>query len=586
MEVALGSYVDAGYHADRGFLIEDDERDLADAPDVWSDGSLVVNEISGLGVAGCGVYAHASGAGWFGRKWGQLDLLPPLPDGCGEVCRLFCSIPGPLQTVQRAEIWGVLVALQGCLRMHVGVDNLNVVNHISGIISGRRAGRPFSLVNDGDLLLLVQQMIRWRGSGNAAVSKVKGHADEGLVAQGSVRDIDRIGNNEADAAADLGRRRVHHSISDARRLVNRACARWYPLVCELHRYFIAIARAALNDDGLAGTTLHPVVWSAAANPKRRRVERAVRDFAWLPGPPGLWTARWFQVPVAFIGEADVGVWPFSVSLLLKVVHFLGTLHWPCGMGDLGIGGVSYLELLILYELWAGERLVPEVATPVGRRAGRSILVSAVPVGPGTNIGRSCMFFGSVIRTLRSMPCGLARFLPCGIGAHHCRLRHLGWEKCGHGLTSRPRETSDPGFLDSLLGVFGYPAGSGRVLLAGDLPLRYYSGCFALRKPTWRLPKEGGVRTLISDEAVRSVLERDVLGGCWTRGAGGFWKRVRLTKKTASSLVRRHGELHAIHGKRWKRLRVAGDFLGSGDHSIKRGRLTLGGHGVFPREGVG
>ena len=62
-----------------------------------------------------------------------------------------------------------------------------------------------------------------------------------------------IGNNEADAAADLGRRRVHHAVSDARRVFNRACARWYPVVCDLHRFFIAIARAALNEDGGAGT---------------------------------------------------------------------------------------------------------------------------------------------------------------------------------------------------------------------------------------------------------------------------------------------------------------------------------------------
>ena len=64
----------------------------------------------------------------------------------------------------------VLVALQGHVRMHVGVDNLNVVNHVSGILAGRRAGRPFSLVNDGDLLLFVQDMIRWRGSGTASVN--------------------------------------------------------------------------------------------------------------------------------------------------------------------------------------------------------------------------------------------------------------------------------------------------------------------------------------------------------------------------------------------------------------------------------
>ena len=77
-------------------------------------------------------------------------------------------------------------------------------------------------------------------------TKVKGHADEGLMAKGRVREVDHIGNNEAGAAADLGRKRVHHSISDARRLVHRACEHWYPVARELHRYFIAIARAALS----------------------------------------------------------------------------------------------------------------------------------------------------------------------------------------------------------------------------------------------------------------------------------------------------------------------------------------------------
>ena len=114
-------------------------------------------------------------------------------DGAGEACRLYCSIPGPLQTVQRAEIWGVLVALHGCVRVHVGVDNLNVVNHVSRIIAGRCTGKPFSQVNDGDLLFKVQQLVCWRETANAAVSKVKGHADEGLVAFGRVREVDRIG---------------------------------------------------------------------------------------------------------------------------------------------------------------------------------------------------------------------------------------------------------------------------------------------------------------------------------------------------------------------------------------------------------
>ena len=94
--------------------------------------------------------------------------------------------------------------------------------------------------------LKIQQFVRWRGLGTTAVSKVKGHADEGLAALGRVREIDRIGNNEADAAAALSRGRVHHSAIFGRRVVTRSCARWYPIVRELHHFFIAIDRSVLT----------------------------------------------------------------------------------------------------------------------------------------------------------------------------------------------------------------------------------------------------------------------------------------------------------------------------------------------------
>ena len=34
---------------------------------------------------------------------------------------------------------------------------------------------------------------------------------------------------------------------------------------------------------------------------------------------------------------------------------------------------------------------------------------------------------------------------------HCRLRHIGWVKCGHGLNSTPRESE--GFFNELLVLF-------------------------------------------------------------------------------------------------------------------------------------
>ena len=112
-----------------------------------------------------------------------------------------------------------------------------------------------------------------------------------------------------------------------------------------------------------------------------------------------------------------------------------------------------MELLILYELWAGERLRLEKAHPRYLRPGCRISVSAVPFGPGIDIWRSCRFIGALMRSLCLLLGGLGRFVPCSIGANHCRLRHIGWEKCGHGLTSRPRESASELFLNELSSLF-------------------------------------------------------------------------------------------------------------------------------------
>ena len=38
------------------------------------------------------------------------------------------------------------------------------------------------------------------------------------------------------------------------------------------------------------------------------------------------------------------------------------LHWPTGSADMGHFGISFLELLILFEQWAGHRLLSEKVT--------------------------------------------------------------------------------------------------------------------------------------------------------------------------------------------------------------------------------
>ena len=64
---------------------------------------------------------------------------------------------------------------------------------------------------------------------------------------------------------------------------------------------------------------------------------------------------------------------------------------------MGPGGISYVELLILYELWAGERFQFEKAVPRCKRVDRPISVSAALFGPGIDIRRSCRHLGAMLR---------------------------------------------------------------------------------------------------------------------------------------------------------------------------------------------
>ena len=351
---------------------------------------------------------------WRSRRWGHVDGVRIHSHIAS--CRGFCSVPGPLQSVQRAELWGVILALQTSRAVHLGVDNLGVVRHVGRLPDGCRGPVPFELVNDGDLLLLIDRMLHHRVLDTVRISKVKGHADE-----------DMVGNDAADEAADFGRRRVGPAVTDARRKLSGVCCRWYPIILDRHRFFIAVSRAVVNHDGHGGTAPDPLVWSAGALHKRRRLVHAVRDHAFLPGPPGIWHSEWFQVPAAAICAEDIALWPYTPGLLVKWVSFLNSLHWPVCDLDLGVGGVSYVELLILYELWAGERLSLEKAHPRYLRTGRPISVSAVPFGPGIDIWRSCRFICALMRSLCLLPGWLRRFVPCSIAANHCRLRHIGWE---------------------------------------------------------------------------------------------------------------------------------------------------------------
>ena len=161
---------------------------------------------------------------------------------------------------------------------------------------------------------------------------------------------------------------------------------------------------------------------------------------------------------------------------------------------------------------------------------------------------------------------------CSISANHCKLCHIGWEKCGHGLYSWPRESASVLFLDELFCLFRNPPRSGRALVGGTLPLRSCATRFAYCTPTWPLPASGHVRGLVTAHA-------DFAGSSGVRffrdgGSRPLRKRFRLNRKATAHLV---GVVAHSRPRVWKRLHQVGfSDLSMPDHSRRRGDLSVGG----------
>ena len=167
-------------------------------------------------------------------------------------------------------------------------------------------------------------MIRTHRQGTVRVTKVKGHASD--AEQGRVRLEDKLGIDEADAAAGLGRCHQSELLMDARRVLLNARNYWYPIMLQLPLFMVAISRVAVNHDGKGGSAPDPLVWDQGLD------IRVHLDLASLHGPPGFLRGPWVQVRGGCITSAYVAAWPYSVDILWKFSAFWGTLHWPADTG--------------------------------------------------------------------------------------------------------------------------------------------------------------------------------------------------------------------------------------------------------------
>ena len=123
LECALGSYssrmVSEWSVPERFGAVETASRN-PDVPHVRTDGSLVLDEVGSLLIS-------LSFAGVL--VGGAMLIMFALLGVSGSLVRVSVQFRG-FFSVQRAELWGVLLAFQSSGAVHFGVDSLNVVRHV------------------------------------------------------------------------------------------------------------------------------------------------------------------------------------------------------------------------------------------------------------------------------------------------------------------------------------------------------------------------------------------------------------------------------------------------------------------------
>ena len=392
-------------------------------------------------------------------------------------------------------------------------------------------------------------MLRLRGLDTVRISKVKGHADEALVRAGRARELDRFGNYGADEAAA-------------------------PACSQPASFFFSIAWGVVNHDGVSGIALDPLVWSEGGAPKRRRVVHAVRDRPFFLGFLGFgMESGALLLRLIFL----VMILSYGLILLVCLLKrwLFSLLCAALRMGrilELVVSLMLSCLFLMSYGLVKGQfwkRLFLGAVERVAQFQSRLFffLVQALIF---------CDLVGILVRCFVLLLVCLAVFvgsflviwvlITAGFGTLGGRSVDMALLP---GLVSRARKVFQMSYWFYLV-----------ILLAlllhcwvGSLPLRYCSGRFACRVPTWGLPARGHVQGLVAEFAgvgnvprsshVDRVQLLGLLGGVWVLGGrrilGGVG-RVRLHWKTPAHLAGFGRDGSQSRPRVWKRL---GSAIASG-----------------------
>ena len=121
VEVALGRYSPtllAVWGPSNGYDAVEVSSSMPDHPNVWTNGSLVLDRFTGISASGAGFFAHSSEECWNGSRWGHVDRVHL--EGQVHSCRGFCSVLWFLTVCLGKSTGGVTTLLTRLLTLVVG----------------------------------------------------------------------------------------------------------------------------------------------------------------------------------------------------------------------------------------------------------------------------------------------------------------------------------------------------------------------------------------------------------------------------------------------------------------------------------
>jgi hypothetical protein len=173
---------------------------------VYTDGSWIYPLEQYLGLGGAGVW-------WPGRNTAVCHRLSPAERELAHSSQyadglmIYTPIGGYAGSSTRTELAAAILALAANGPVHIGTDSQAFHDRAIRILSNLRKGKKqkgkWQLVSDGDLWQHFEQAASAKGGKAIRISKVKGHVKQAQVDRGLYRQVDKVGNDKADEAADV-----------------------------------------------------------------------------------------------------------------------------------------------------------------------------------------------------------------------------------------------------------------------------------------------------------------------------------------------------------------------------------------------